>query len=120
MSLGLLPQAPAGLGLLPQAPAGLANLAARLEAWEPQPLRHPVVRAGAVVWASPISAVGLLVGLVSAAPARVREGVLLFAPLRGVPARVLRRRGFTAAAFGHVVLSLPAVPPASLLAHELV
>ena len=96
------------------------SIAARLEAWEPRPLRHPLARAGALVWASPVSTVGVVLGLVSAAPARIRSGVLLFAPLRGVPRRVMQRRGFAAATFGHVVLSIPANPSPQLLAHELV
>src|SRR3712207_627681 len=94
--------------------------AQRLEAWEPPPLRHPLARTAAVVWASPISLAGLLVGSVSGVRPRLRAGVILFAPLRGVPASVMRRRGFAASAFGHVVLSVPADPPPSLLTHELV
>lgn len=96
------------------------TLAQRLEAWEPAPLRHPLARVAAVIWASPISAAGLLVGLASGAPVRRRQGVLLFAPIRGLPGRMLRARGYAASALGHVVLSVPADPPPRLLAHELV
>ena len=96
------------------------TLAERLEAWEPAPLRHPLARAAAIIWAAPISAAGLVVGAVSGAPARVRDGVLLFAPIRGLPGKVLRSRGYAASALGHVVLSVPADPPPQLLAHELV
>jgi hypothetical protein len=96
------------------------TLAQRLEAWEPAPLRHPLARIAARIWASPLSAAGLLVGAVSGAPVRIRDGVLLFAPVRGIPGAVMRRRGFSAAALGHVVLSVEAPPSARLLAHELV
>lgn len=96
------------------------TLSQRLEAWEPAPLSHPLAKVAARVWASPLSAVGVLVGLAGGASPRIRHGVLLFAPLRGVPRAVMRRRGFAAAALGHVVLSIPAQPPVRLLAHELV
>jgi hypothetical protein len=74
----------------------------------------------AYLWASPITAAGLLVGAVSGARPRRRAGVLLFAPVRGVPRAVMQARGFSAAALGHVVLSIPAEPSVRLLAHELV
>lgn len=96
------------------------TLAERLEAWEPGVLRHPLARAGAVIWASPISAAGLVIGLASGVAPRLRCGVVLFAPIRGLPGKVLRRRGYAASAFGHVVLSVPAEPSPQLLAHELV
>lgn len=96
-------------------PAALTALAA----WEPAPPRTAVQRAAGLVWAAPLSAAGLVAGLCSLRRPVVREGVLLFRHARGLTAAALRRRGFAAAALGHVVVALGDPTPA-LLAHELV
>jgi hypothetical protein len=98
----------------------MTTLAQRLEAWEPAPLGHPLARVVARLWAAPLSAAGLAVGLVGGAPVKVHAGVLLFAPVRGVVGAVMRRRGFSGAALGHVVLCVDAEPSPQLLRHELV
>lgn len=71
------------------------------------------------VWAAPITAVGLLVGALSGVAPRVRDGVVLFAPARGLSGRIIRRRGFAATGLGHVVIAVEE-PSDTLMAHELV
>lgn len=91
----------------------------RLAAWEPASPRAPLARAAAYAWAAPITAAGLLAGAAARARPRVRDGVLLFPHARGVTGRVLRARGFSAGAIGHVIVALDE-PDAALLRHELV
>ncbi|MEX0658399.1 MAG: hypothetical protein WD080_04640 [Egibacteraceae bacterium] len=95
-------------------PLGLSALAR----WEPAPPRRAVARAAAYAWAAPLTAVGLLVGGLAGVRPRVREGVLLFADARGPAGAVLRSRGFSAGAIGHVVVALNDPSP-RLFAHEL-
>lgn len=114
------PRARAGVGDAvvlgaPDEPAWLARLAA----WEPPPPRTVAGRALGYAWAAPVSAAGLLLGVLGAVRPRPVAGVLLFAPVRGLAARLLDWRGFAATALGHVVLAR-VEPGAALLAHELV
>lgn len=96
-------------------PPGLEALAR----WEPPPPRRPLTRTAGYVWAGPLTLVGLAVGALTGVRPRVREGVLLFAGAGGLPGLVLRSRGFTAGALGHVVIATRE-PDCALLAHELV
>lgn len=96
-------------------PLGLSALAR----WEPAPPRHAATRAAAYAWAAPLTAVGLLAGLLAGVRPRVRDGVLVFADARGPAGAVLRSRGFSAGAIGHVVVALDDPSP-RLFAHELV
>ncbi|CAN5290744.1 hypothetical protein BH20ACT8_BH20ACT8_14450 [soil metagenome] len=97
-------------------PAALTALAA----WEPRPPRTPAGRALAYLWASPVTAAGLLAGLAGGGTTQVRDGALLFTGTRGPTAALMRCRGFDAMALGHVVVARGAPPSAALLRHELV
>jgi hypothetical protein len=90
-----------------------------LGSWEPQ---APTTRWGrllAYLWAAPLSAGGLLLGLSSGSRPTVREGVVVFANAGGFAGAVLRKRRFAAAALGHVVIAARE-PSAAIFAHELV
>lgn len=100
-------------------PADEPQIVARLAAWRPAPLRSPVARLAGYAWASPLTAVGLLLGAAAGTTPTVRDGALLFAGVRGLPRRMLRWRGFRAATLGHVILATDEPGPA-LLRHELV
>lgn len=63
--------------------------------------------------------VGLLVGAASGARPRLKDGVVVFAPARALTGWIVRTRGYAAAAFGHVVVSVDEPTP-TLWAHELV
>ena len=102
-----------------RAAAGVAGVVGpRLQAWVPDPPQTPLTRLLGIIWASPITAAGLLAGAASAARPRLVQGVLLFAPARGVTGWMVRRRGFAAAGLGHVVIALDE-PSTALLVHEL-
>lgn len=94
-------------------------IGARLQTWVPAAPRTTLGRAAAVLWAAPVTAAGLLAGAASVAPPRLRDGVVLFTPARGLTGWAIRRRGFAAAGLGHIVLSLQE-PSEALMAHELV
>lgn len=91
----------------------------RLAGWVPAPPASPLARAAAYTWAAPVTLVGLLAGLAAGARPALRDGVVVFAPARGVAGLALRLRGFSATALGHVVVAAHEPGP-SLLAHELV
>jgi hypothetical protein len=102
-----------------RAAAGVAGaLGEQLAAWVPSAPGGRLARAAALVWAAPITLLGLVAGFGSGARARATSGVLLFAPARGVTGWLLRRRGFAAVGLGHVVVSVDEPSP-GLLAHEL-
>src|SRR5687767_2478104 len=102
-----------------RAAAGVAGVVGpRLQSWVPAPPRTPLTRLLSVIWASPMTAAGLLAGAASAARPRLMHGVLLFAPARGLTGWVVRRRGFAAAGLGHVVIAVDE-PSKALLVHEL-
>lgn len=96
-------------------PAPLTALAG----WRPEAPRGPVARALAYAWASPVTAAGLVLGLLSGSRPRVRSGVLVFENAGGAAAALLRARGFQATALGHAVIAT-GEPDDALLAHELV
>jgi hypothetical protein len=91
----------------------------RLAAWIPPPPRTAAARVASVLWAAPMTLVGLLVGAGSGVAPRLRDGVVLFAPAGGITGAIVRRRGFAATGLGHCVIAVEEPPP-SLLAHELV
>lgn len=91
----------------------------RLECWVPQPPRDPLRWAAAVLWASPITAAGLIAGLGSGAAPRLSHGVVLFAGAKGATGALLRQRGYAAIGIGHVVIALDEPSP-RLMDHELV
>lgn len=72
-----------------------------------------------MIWAAPMTLVGLIVGAASGARPHLRDGIILFAPARALTGWMVRTRGYAAAAFGHVIVSVEDPTPL-LLAHELV
>lgn len=97
----------------------LGPLGVHLATWVPSEPPTVPLRLAARLWAAPITAVGLLVGALAGVAPRIRDGVVVFAPARGLTGRVIRRRGFAATGLGHVVIAIEEPSPA-LLAHELV
>lgn len=103
-----------------RAAAGAAGwVGQRLETWVPAPPRSRLTRIAAVMWAAPMTVAGLLAGASARVAPRFRDGVVLFAPARGLTGAVVRRRGFAAAGLGHVVIAIEE-PSTALLTHELV
>jgi len=98
---------------------GLAGpVGRRLAVWVPPAPRSAVGKIAVRVWAAPMTLAGLLAGAGTGHLPKVRDGVVMFAPAEGITGWVLRRRGFSAAGLGHVVISLEQPPP-PLLVHEL-
>ncbi|MFA9445431.1 hypothetical protein [Egicoccus sp. AB-alg6-2] len=93
-----------------------------LAGWVPPPPRTATGRAAALVWASPLTAVGLLVAFVSGGRPRWHPeyGCFVTEGVRGPSALALRLVGAEANAIGHVVLSRHGTNAAALLAHEAV
>lgn len=91
----------------------------RLATWIPPRPRTTPARCASLIWAAPMTLAGLLAGAIAGVRPQVRDGVLLFAPARGITGRVVRRRGFAAAGLGHCVIALEDPSPA-LMTHELV
>jgi hypothetical protein len=89
-----------------------------LARWEPARPRRGVTRLLAYVWAAPMTLGGLVAGAASGVRPRVRDGVLLFAGARGLPAAFFARRGYSAFALGHVIVAR-GTPGEALLVHEL-
>lgn len=89
-----------------------------LAAWVPRPPRTLLGRLIAYTWAAPSSLAGLLVGALSFRAPAVRDGVLLFSDVRGIPRWALRQGGFTATTLGHVIIARTDPSP-PLMAHEL-
>jgi hypothetical protein len=92
---------------------------AALARWVPPAPRRRATRALAYVWALPMTAAGLAVGLASGARPTRSDGVLLFPQARGLAGLLLRAQGYDAMALGHAVIAARDPSPA-LLAHELV
>lgn len=92
----------------------------RLAEWVPQRPAGVLGRTAAYVWAAPLTAVGVVLGVVSGGRPRLVDGVVLFAGARGVAGAVLRRRGFSGTTLGHAIVVTPRDPDARLIAHELV
>ena len=100
-----------------RAPVG-RDVGAGLAQWLPAPPVSAAGRVVAMLWASPMTAAGLLAGAAAGVRPRWTSGVLLFAPARGLMGALLRGRGFAATGLGHVVISV-VEPTADLRAHEL-
>ncbi|CAN5130758.1 hypothetical protein BH23ACT9_BH23ACT9_39810 [soil metagenome] len=98
--------------------AGEPDWVRELAGWLPPAPGTPAGRIAAYAWAAPATLGGLILGLLSGRTPEVRDGVLLFAGVRGLPALGLRRGGFAATTLGHVVIALRDPSPA-LMAHEL-
>lgn len=96
-------------------PAALTALAA----WVPQQPATAFGRAVATLWASPLTAVGLLVALASGAMPRPHGGAWVAAPARGLFAFAFTRRGFAACTLGHVIVAADE-PSDALFDHEIV
>lgn len=116
----------AGLGVAllvdrrrPHAPRPLGPWTGRLATWVPPRPVTPQARLAAMVWAAPMTVVGLIIAAGSGARPRLRDGVILFTPARALTGWTVRTRGYAAAAFGHVIVSVHEPTP-HLLAHELV
>jgi hypothetical protein len=100
------------------APRWEPALLGMLAGWNPAVPARALTRMVMYVWASPISLVGLIVGVAAAVRPTRREGVLLFPHARGITGWVLRTRGFAAGTFGHVIVCTHD-PDRALMAHEL-
>lgn len=85
----------------------------------PRPPDTTAGRIVAYVWASPLTAAGVLLGAVSRTRPQLHDGVLIFADARGLGGWMLRWRGFAAATLGHAILAT-GFPGERLLQHELV
>ena len=113
---------PGGTG--PRGPASTVRRGSRRRS-QPSPpgrRRRPSTRLGrwlAQLWAAPLSLAGLLVAAAGLALPRPRHGVLLATDARGLTGWALRRKGYSAMTWGHVVVSRLERPSARLLAHEL-
>ena len=99
-------------------PVTESPLVSTLAAWNPDPPGTPAGRVLARVWAAPMTLAGLLVGLGSGVAPKLRDGVVVFERAGGPTGAVLRSRGFTASALGHVVVSRTDLH-GDLLVHEL-
>jgi len=97
-------------------------LGRHLATWVPEPPSTPLGRVAAFVWASPLTAVGLLVAFVSGGRPRWQPDYRCFVTdgVRGPSAAALRLVGAQANAIGHVVLSRQGTSAPALLAHEAV
>jgi hypothetical protein len=97
-------------------------LARRLATWVPPPPRTPIGRAAAMVWAAPLTVVGLL--MAAAAGRRPRwspeHRCWVVDAVRGPSGVALRTVGAEANAIGQIVLSRSGTSTPSLLAHEAV
>jgi len=102
-----------------RAGAGPGAMARRLSDWEPEVLTRRSAQAAAYAWAAPVSLAGLLAGAAAGVRPHWCGGVLVFAGARGPTGWVLRARGFSAGALGHVVIAAQE-PSEQLLRHELV
>lgn len=104
--------------ILPASPQG--PLARRLATWTPRAPTSLPGRVVATAWASPLTAVGLLLGATTRGRARwdTEHGCLVIEGARSGSARLLRFVGAGANAMGHVVVSTYARTPGVVLAHE--
>ena len=91
---------------------------AALARWQPARPVTPLGRAGATLWAAPMSLGGLAVAAASPGRRDVVDGALVTSEARGPVATLLARRGFAATTLGQCVL-VRGTPSPTLLAHEL-
>ena len=87
--------------------------------WVPRPPATWWTRLLAYVWASPLTAAGILLGAASRTTPELHEGVVLFPEARGLGGWMLRYRGFAASTLGHAIIAAGR-PSATLMRHELV
>lgn len=108
---------PAGLTLAPRREGRLSR---RLAAWTPAPPRSTLGRVAGTVWASPLTAAGLLMGATTGGRARwdAEHGCLVIEGATRGSARLLKTVGAGANAVGHVVVSTYDEIPPLVLAHE--
>lgn len=107
-----------GSGGITAPPRGEDPLSALLARWVPRRPRSRAGRLAATVWCSPLTAVGLVLGLASGGRWRRGPGCVVVSGGRRGPAHVQARLGFAANAVGQVVLARPTDPPGPLIAHE--
>ena len=62
--------------------------------------------------------IGHLIGILSGARPRFRDGCFLYVSDRGLARLILSRRGYSAITFGHVIVAA-GEPPAAIWRHEL-
>lgn len=98
----------------PEEPDWIRDLAG----WVPARPRTFPGRVLAYLWASPATVGGLVVGLLSGGRPSLRDGVVVFAGVRGPVGGALKRGGFAATTLGHVVIA-KREPSPWLMAHEL-
>ncbi len=94
------------------------RLLAALARWQPARPASPLGRAGATLWAAPMSLGGLAVAAASPGQRALIDGALVTSEARGPVAGLLASRGFRATTLGQVVL-VRGTPTTTLLAHEL-
>lgn len=94
-------------------PAALGAVAT----WVPAPPASRLGRLLALVWAAPLSVLGVALAAASGAVPRRRSDVWVAAPARGLFGVAFQRRGFAACTLGHVVVAAHE-PSDALLRHE--
>jgi hypothetical protein len=117
---GELPPASAASDPVAALPQG--RLGERIASWDPPRPATPQGRVAAAVWASPLTAVGLLLALLAGRRPRwdAVHGCFVVDGMRGPSAQALRAVGASANTIGQVVLSRFERTPEVLLAHEAV
>lgn len=115
---GELSRPPAGTLLPP--PEHASALSGRFARWAPARPATTAGRAAVMLWAAPLSLVGLVLGILGGGRPRwdPAYGCLVFEGTGGLSGRALEAVGAGANAIGHVVLSRHEHTPALLLAHE--
>lgn len=102
------------------ATARYGPLASRLSGWVPEPPATTPGRVVTAAWAAPLTAIGLVLAVLSGSPPRWDPALHCFVTrgVRGPSELALRTVGADANAIGQVVLSRGGDPPPVLLAHE--
>ncbi|WP_052667686.1 eCIS core domain-containing protein [Nitriliruptor alkaliphilus] len=113
---------PASAASDPRAALPQGRLGERISAWAPARPTTPGGRAAATLWASPLTAVGLLLAALAGRRPRwdTTHGCFVVDGMRGPSAHALRAVGASANTIGQVVLSRYEQTPEVLLAHEVV
>ena len=91
-----------------------------LRSWQPTPPRTLAGRVAAIVWAAPLTALGVVASLLGGRVPRWDPDLdaLVATSVRGPFAWFLGQQGAAAATLGHVVAARDADPSAALLRHE--
>lgn len=113
---------PASAASDPRAATPQGRLGERIAAWDPPRPTTPGGRVAAALWASPLTAVGLLLAILAGRRPRwdAAHGCFVVDGMRGPSAQALRAVGASANTIGQVVLSRYEATPEVLLAHEAV